>query len=402
MSNRPKVLVSGCYDLLHGGHVVFFETAAQYGEVYVCVGSDASIESLKHHQAMFNQDERRYIVDSIKFVKEARISAGVGMLDFEQDMKQIQPDIFIVNEDGHVEAKRELCAKYGVEYKVLPRVPRPGLPSRSSTDLKAGKASKQLADLEATLPYRLCLAGGGLEQPWVSKHHAGPVITVNIHPTRPFNLRSGMAASSREVWKRIAPSGIFDDDPIELAKLLFGYENPPGSKYITGSQNHLGLTLPGINRLDYDGEYWPAKIDTIADADTCDWLERALVLVELFERPDGDDPLAQQNLTKAGVGRLAEAAECCWEGIAERDIAKLGRGLTGTQEAWAEILPLTTNERIEAEMSKYECFGRLTSDCGGGHLVMAAERDIPGGFRPRLRRQLGETLAAEPAAEAVR
>ena len=38
-----KVLVSGCYDLMHGGHVAFFKTAAQYGKLYVAVGADANL-----------------------------------------------------------------------------------------------------------------------------------------------------------------------------------------------------------------------------------------------------------------------------------------------------------------------------------------------------------------------
>ena len=35
-----KVFVSGCYDLLHSGHVEFFRQAAQYGDLYVGIGSD--------------------------------------------------------------------------------------------------------------------------------------------------------------------------------------------------------------------------------------------------------------------------------------------------------------------------------------------------------------------------
>ena len=100
-----------------------------------------------------------------------------------------------------------------------------------------------------------------------------------------------MATSSRNVWKRLAPHGLFEDDPEELAKLLFGYENPPGTKYVSGSQDHLGLTLPGANRLWYDGAYWPERIDSTVDDDVCDWLEQSLCLVELYERPGGYDPL---------------------------------------------------------------------------------------------------------------
>ena len=387
-TDRPKVLVSGCYDLIHAGHVYFFELAAEYGDVYVCVGADANIEALKHHKTLLSEDERRYIVDSLKFVKSARVSSGSGMLDFEPDLVEIQPDMFLVNEDGHTEAKKALCEKHGVKYVILPRVPKPGLPARSSTDLKATRGAAAKADLESVLPYRICLAGGWLDQPFVSKLAPGPVITVNIEPTRQFSFRSGMATSTREVWKRVAPYGVFEDDPVELAKLLFGYENPPGSEYVSGSQDHLGLTLPGANYLYYSGKHWPDRVESVLDDATCDWLERSIVMVELFERPDGYNPLVEQNITPEGVKKLAAAGELCWEGILAKDIRKFGAGLTDTHKAWAEILPLTTNRRIEDAMAKYPCHGRITSGCGGGYIVMATEDDVPDGFRVKVRRKL--------------
>jgi cytidyltransferase-like protein len=388
MSAKPKVLVSGCYDLLHAGHVTFFETAAAYGDLYVCIGSDDNVRRLKGHDPEFNQQERLYIIQALRQVTHARISSGSGLLDYEPDMAEIRPDFFVVNEDGGSESKRALCEKYGVEYVVLPRVPKAGLPARSSTDLKVSLARGSRWQTEGELPYRICLAGGWIDQPWVSQYHPGAVVVVNIHPTREFNLRSGMATSTRNLWQRLRQYNLYPDDPIELARLLFGYENPPGTKYVSGSQDHLGLTLPGASRLDYDGEYWPERIESIADDATCDWIERSLVLVELFERPGGYDPLAQQNLTTESVRRLGAAGQLCWEAIVEKDIKKLGRALTETHESWAQILPLTTNDQIEAEMAKYPCHGRVTSGCGGGYIVMASEEDFPGSFRIKVRRSL--------------
>ncbi len=389
-ADRPKVLVSGCYDVIHAGHVYFLELAAEYGDLYVCVGADANVEALKHHKTLLSQAERRYIIDSLKFVKSARVSSGTGMLDFEPDMVELKPDMFIVNEDGHTEAKRKLCEVHGVKYVILPRVPRPGLPARSSTGLKASLNGASKDELESALPYRICLAGGWLDQPFVSKIAPGPVITVNIEPTLRFSFRSGMATSTREFWKRVAPFGIFKDDAVELARLLFGYENPPGSKYVSGSQDHLGLTLPGANYLYYNGEYWPERIESILDEATCDWLERSIVMVDLFERPDGYNPLLRRNITAEGVGRLAAAAELCWEGIGQKDIRKFGAGLTGTHEAWAQILPLTTSREIEDAMARHKCHGRITSGSGGGYLVMASEDDVPGGIRVKVRRTLSQ------------
>ena len=143
MPARPKVLVSGCYDLLHAGHVAFFETAAQYGDLYVCIGADDNIQRLKNHPPKFTEAERLYIVQSIRYVTHARVSSGTGMLDFEPDMVEIKPDLFIVNEDGGTEDKRRLCEKYGVQYVVLPRIPKPGLPARSSSGIKASLAEEQ-------------------------------------------------------------------------------------------------------------------------------------------------------------------------------------------------------------------------------------------------------------------
>jgi hypothetical protein len=169
---------------------------------------------------------------------------------------------------------------------------------------------------------------------------------------------------------------------------LFGWENPPGKQYVSGSQDAIGLTFPGINRLWYDGGYWPAKIDSCVDEDTCRWLERSLRLIEIAERPPGYDPLLKQNVTLAGVKKLADAGNRCWDAILTRDIRAFGKSLTDTHNAWAEILPLTTNAEINAALDRYSdvSFGRITSGCGGGYIILATEQDIPGSFKIRVRR----------------
>ena len=43
---KKKVFVSGCYDLLHSGHVEFFQQASRYGDLYVGIGSDATYLAL--------------------------------------------------------------------------------------------------------------------------------------------------------------------------------------------------------------------------------------------------------------------------------------------------------------------------------------------------------------------
>jgi cytidyltransferase-like protein len=134
---RKKVLVTGCYDWLHSGHVRFFEEASAYGDLYVVAGNDANVRNLKGEgHPLQTQEERRYMVGSIRFVRQALVSSGWGWLDALPEIDKLHPDIYLVNEDGDVPEKREFCAQHNLEYVVLKRLPRPGLQRRSSTDLR--------------------------------------------------------------------------------------------------------------------------------------------------------------------------------------------------------------------------------------------------------------------------
>ncbi len=136
-AGRKKVVVTGCYDWFHSGHVRFCEEVSGYGDLYVIVGHDANIRLLKGEgHPLLSEDERRYVVGSIKYVKQALVSSGNGWLDADPEIQRLKPDIYAVNEDGDKGGKREYCEKNGIEYLVLKRTPAPGLPKRSSTDLR--------------------------------------------------------------------------------------------------------------------------------------------------------------------------------------------------------------------------------------------------------------------------
>lgn len=373
-----KVLVSGCFDLLHGGHIAFLKTAASYGKLYVSVGTDNNLLQLKGKRPFFSQEERLYIVKSIKYVCEAFLTSGSGMLDFEPDLMRINPDIFIVNTDGHTPEKERLCKKNGIEYVVLERIPETGLPPRSSSDTKK----------ELRFPYRLCLAGGWIDQPWVSKIYPGSVVVTQIWPSMDFNNRSGLATSSRELGIKIWGDKYPDGNAVENAKMLFGAENPPGKDYVSGSQDHLGLLLPGVNRLYYRGEYWPAKIESNIDKDICDWLLDIIHLVKLKPRPDGYNPLKEMHLEKSFVKELGEAGNRCWESILKKEIKGLGKALSDTMISWKKILPLTVPDDIMKEMeTKYfsNYPGAVTSGAGGGYVIVVSENEVPEAIKIKVR-----------------
>jgi cytidyltransferase-like protein len=134
---RKKIIATGCYDWFHSGHVRFTEEASTYGDLYVCLGNDANVRLLKGAgHPLLSQEERRYVVGSIKFVKQALISTGSGWVDADPEIRRLKPDIYVVNEDGDKGGKREYCQKLGIEYLVLQRTPAPGLPPRTSTNLR--------------------------------------------------------------------------------------------------------------------------------------------------------------------------------------------------------------------------------------------------------------------------
>ena len=247
-----KVFVSGCYDLLHSGHVEFFRQASQYGDLYVGIGSDQTILGYKHHKTFYPEQERLFMVKSIKYVKDAFINQGDGIMDFIPTVDFVKPDIFVVNADGSSETKRRFCEERGIEYVVLQRTPAEGLKARSSTDIK---------DSTCQLPTRLDLAGTWIDQPYVSCHAPGWAITMSLIPTFEVRERCGLSTSTRNMIKKIWPVKLPDMNPEILAKLVFCFENDPerNDGIVSGAQDSIGICMPGLVRHYYDNRFWPDK-----------------------------------------------------------------------------------------------------------------------------------------------
>ena len=240
---------------------------------------------------------------------------------------------------------------------------------------------------KSIFPYRIALAGGWIDQPWISGIHPGSMVVASLEPTQEFMNRAGMATSSRKVGLELWSGHLPEGDPLRMAKLLFGAENPPGSDYVAGSQDHIGLLVPGISRLHYSGGYWPDQVDTTGDPDICSWLEKVIQLIPLWPRPEGYDPLSEKNLTRTWVERLGKAGDLCWDSILARDISGLGHSLTVSLSCWRNLLPGTVHPDALARLEtiKDEA-GSTFSGCGGGYIIAAADRDLPCGQPVKIRR----------------
>jgi cytidyltransferase-like protein len=133
----PRVMITGCFDWLHSGHIRFFMDAAALGALYVVVGSDRNVEFLKGPgHPLQREQERSYMVGAIRSVHQSLVSTGSGWMDAEPEVAAIRPAFYVVNEDGDQPEKRDFCAAHGIEFVALQRLPHAGLPARTSTELR--------------------------------------------------------------------------------------------------------------------------------------------------------------------------------------------------------------------------------------------------------------------------
>lgn len=343
-----KVFVSGCYDLLHSGHVEFFQQASQFGDLYVGIGSDATYLEYKHRKPMFPQEERLFMVRNIKAVKEAYINQGSGVIDFIPTLDIVQPDIFVVNAEGGSPAKRQLCEERGIQYIELERTPHAGLQARSSSSLKAALSTQEdinqkseIRNQGSGIPTRLDIAGTWIDQPYVSQHHSGWAITISLEPTFEVRDRCGLSTSTRKMIQKIWPMKLPKMDSEMLARLVFCFENNPEREdgHISGAQDSIGICVPGLCRHYYDNNFWPKKIENTTDEMTLRFLEEHLVMVPMTPRLPGCSVVEGKDITPVKVKALADAAEACWQAILKRNLAAFAVAYRASFEAQIAMFP---------------------------------------------------------------
>ena len=374
MTEKKKVLVSGCYDLLHSGHIEFFRQAAEYGDLYVGIGSDETILHYKGHKTLYDEQERLYMVKAIRYVKDAFINSGSGILDFAPEVAWLKPDLLVVNEDGDSEEKCAFCREHGIGYVVLQRIPQPGLEARSSTALKA-----QICQI----PTRLDLAGTWIDQPYVSCFAPGWAITISLEPTFEVRERCGLSTSTRNMIRKIWPVQLPKMDPETLAKLVFCFENDPerSDGIVSGAQDSIGICMPGLVRHYYDNRFWPLKIETCLDEAVLSWLEDHLCMIPMFPRRPGCSVVEGKQIDRPRVEALAAAADACWQAILDRDLAGFASAYKASFEAQVAMFPAMIQPGVQEYIDRYSSIDgvlawKMPGAGGGGYLALVC-RDRP-------------------------
>jgi hypothetical protein len=260
------------------------------------------------------------------------------------------------------------------------------------------KTSLSLRTAFGSLPNRLQLAGGWIDQPFISQLNPSPpgaMVVVQIEPDfRPMD-RSGLASGTRAIadrlWKGKLPKRPLDD----LVRELYEAENE-GKAEPSGSQDMIGLIYPGVNRLDYDyaanGGVFPTNVESLTSARHARWLGKVLHLLPIEPRPLGYNPLGIKRLEPRWVARLGRSGRDCFDAIKQMDADALGASLNETMRCWEKLLPhVVAHPLIQIDLKAIlriyqRCFaGAMFSGCGGGYLIVVSDKPVPGALKVTVR-----------------
>lgn len=252
--------------------------------------------------------------------------------------------------------------------------------------------------LLGSIPHRLQLAGGWIDQPFISRHNPDPfgsMVVVQIQPDfRPMD-RSGIASGTRQIAMDLWKGKLPNRPPAELVRELYEVENRDKTEP-SGSQDMIGLVYPGINRLDYDfkvhGGVFPSHIESCNSRKVARWLGSVLHLLPVEPRPEGYSPLGVRNLTPKWVASLGRSGRDCYDAIVKRDATALGASLNLTMKCWETLLPQVVRHPslrvdlmpiLKAYQRQYP--GAMYSGCGGGYLIVVSEKPVPGSLKIEAR-----------------
>lgn len=189
------VFVSGCYDLLHAGHLQFFDEARSLGDhLTVSFASEEILWSHKNRRPSLPDDHKKALIAALPMVDSVVSCDGKKLgLDFEPAFRELRPDILVVTEDDqYTDLKKALCAEIGARYVNLPKTP-PKIAPISTSEIVARVKSR----FEA--PLRVDFAGGWLDVPKYSREGAF-IVNCAISPmvslkSWPYEKSSGLGGS---------------------------------------------------------------------------------------------------------------------------------------------------------------------------------------------------------------
>lgn len=190
-----KIFVSGCYDILHAGHVAFFEDARKLGDhLTVSVATDSVLHLSKGRSPSLPISNKISLIRSLRFVDEVVPSSNNEVpLDFRDSILASKANLLVVTEDDkYAKIKQLFCIDHNIEFIMIPK--RTLVNSVSTTEVIA-KICHRLS-----VPLRVDFAGGWLDVPKLS-YPGGFIVNCTITPLVSlenwgYRLGSGLGGSA--------------------------------------------------------------------------------------------------------------------------------------------------------------------------------------------------------------
>ena len=95
--NKKIVITYGTFDLLHKGHINILKRAKELGDYLIVGVSTDEFNELKHKEAFFSYEDRKFILESIKYVD--KVIPEETWEQKEKDIKKYGVDIFVMGSD---------------------------------------------------------------------------------------------------------------------------------------------------------------------------------------------------------------------------------------------------------------------------------------------------------------
>ncbi len=116
--NMPVAVTAGTFEILHPGHIYLLKEASKYGKLYVIIARDKNVLKFKGRIPLISEEQRRIVVDAVKYVYKAILGDEQDIL---RKIEEIKPDYIVLGPDQNVDEewlKRELKRR-GLECKVV-------------------------------------------------------------------------------------------------------------------------------------------------------------------------------------------------------------------------------------------------------------------------------------------
>lgn len=123
---EKRVLVGGCFDLIHYGHISFLKQAKALGTVLmVLLESDETIKRIKNQGRPFHtQKQRREMLESLKFVDRViPLQPMHSDEEYRNVITDLAPDVICFTEgDPIADKKRKQAESLGAQSVEIPKI----------------------------------------------------------------------------------------------------------------------------------------------------------------------------------------------------------------------------------------------------------------------------------------